>query len=108
MQLDSEKLPLDSIELTVQACDVKCTHKAFARVIVKVIDENDNYPIFKTNPVNASVSESIQPGENIASVLAYDKDKGKNGRVLYFLLRKKSSNSEIFLVNINTGKFIFI
>lgn len=108
MRPDSEKLPLDSIELTIQACDVKCSHKAFSRVIVKVIDENDNYPIFEVNPVYASVSESIQPGENVANVLAYDTDKGENGRILYFLLRKEISNNEIFLVNINTGKFIFI
>ena len=78
---------------------------ALARVTVKVIDENDNYPVFQMNPVYITVPESIQPGNTVAKVVAYDKDKGENGRISYFLLTKRNYNDRLFSVDKNTGEF---
>jgi hypothetical protein len=51
-------------------------------VNVKVIDANDNVPVFQSD-YNISVKESFKVGDTILQLLATDKDIGENGRVFY-------------------------
>ncbi|XP_071009786.1 cadherin-23 [Oncorhynchus clarkii lewisi] len=68
-----------------------------ATVFVKVLDVNDNRPIFLQNSYETSILENVPIGTSILQVQATDADQGENGRVLYKIL---SGNSKS-LFNIN-------
>ncbi|XP_055623219.1 cadherin-89D-like isoform X2 [Toxorhynchites rutilus septentrionalis] len=57
---------------------------------VKVIDVNDNAPIFKGNdgPIIAVVPDRANYGYPVMKVEAYDEDTGSNGEVRYSLLNE--------------------
>ncbi|XP_058884470.1 protocadherin Fat 3-like isoform X3 [Acipenser ruthenus] len=76
-------------------------------VEVKVLDLNDNKPIFETNPYEAIVMEGMPIGTKIIQVKALDPDWEANGQVTYSLV--SSSDSELdeigasFTMDSNTG-----
>ncbi|KAG5892988.1 hypothetical protein JTB14_031839 [Gonioctena quinquepunctata] len=53
------------------------------KVFVKVLDENDNSPVFDPKQYSASVSENASIGASVLQVSATDIDDGLNGRVRY-------------------------
>ena len=79
-QLDYEEFPF--MELRVQAKDKgspsKSTH---CKVLVEVLDVNDNAPEITVTPLLQTVSEDTKPGTAVALVTASDKDGGKNGEI---------------------------
>ncbi|XP_077099000.1 protocadherin alpha-8-like isoform X7 [Siphateles boraxobius] len=79
-QIDYEE---DSgIELRVQARDKGSPPKsAHCKVLIEVVDENDNVPEIVTTPLLESVKEDAKPGTAVALVTVSDKDGGKNGIV---------------------------
>ncbi|KAK3549429.1 hypothetical protein QTP86_001432 [Hemibagrus guttatus] len=85
--LDEVKGQLDyeenrAVELRVQARDKgsppQSTH---CKVLVEVLDENDNAPEIKTTPLLDSVKENTKLGTAVALVTVSDNDGGKNGIV---------------------------
>ncbi|XP_059396115.1 protocadherin alpha-2-like isoform X40 [Carassius carassius] len=78
--IDYEEHP--AIELRVQARDKgvppKSTH---CKVLIEVVDENDNMPEIVTTPLLESVKEDAKSGTAVALVTVSDKDGGKNGIV---------------------------
>lgn len=53
---------------------------------VKVIDHNDNDPVFMVPETSRiTVTSNIVPGMTVARLIATDKDEGDNGRVSYVL-----------------------
>nr|ABB03451.1 protocadherin PCNS [Xenopus laevis] len=56
---------------------------------VKVIDENDNAPLFSKPEYEVSILENNSPGSYIATVVARDSDTDHNGKVTYKLLEAK-------------------
>ena len=73
-------------------------------VSIHVIDENDNRPVFRDPVLNITVTEDIQVGKVIVTLDATDKDKGKNGEVLYELASQQTEDIyEHFAVNRTTG-----
>lgn len=75
--------------------------KTFIPVEVTVTDVNDNPPVFEEYPFKASITISIQPGENILQIKAHDADSGLNGEVLYTLAKEQDKLK--FRVHPNTG-----
>ncbi|KAL0182392.1 hypothetical protein M9458_021767, partial [Cirrhinus mrigala] len=79
-QIDYEEHP--AIELRIQARDKgvppKSTH---CKVLIEVVDENDNAPHIVTTPLLEKVKEDAKPGTAVALVTVSDKDGGKNGIV---------------------------
>ncbi|KAG1970638.1 protocadherin 1 alpha [Pimephales promelas] len=71
-----------AIELRVQARDKghspRITH---CKVLIEVVDENDNAPEIVTTPLLESVKEDSKPGTAVALVTVSDKDGAKNGIV---------------------------
>ncbi|XP_031728397.1 protocadherin-16 [Anarrhichthys ocellatus] len=57
-------------------------------VEVKVLDVNDNSPVFTRSSYSVEVSEDAAEGSKVLEVSATDADDDLNGKVLYFLSRE--------------------
>ncbi|GCC29861.1 hypothetical protein chiPu_0008304 [Chiloscyllium punctatum] len=96
--VDFEKT--NSYSLDVQAVDKGSPAIAgHSKVLIKVIDVNDNAPEIKVTPVSSTVSEDVAPGTLISLINVMDQDSGKNGQVncqisklIPFKLQESSSN----------------
>ncbi|KAF2354241.1 Cadherin [Trinorchestia longiramus] len=58
-------------------------HSSSARVTVRLLDVNDNRPVFGRHPDSVSVAEDAPPGYVVFSVPATDEDPGANGLLRY-------------------------
>ncbi|XP_023311979.1 cadherin-related tumor suppressor, partial [Anoplophora glabripennis] len=52
-------------------------------IFVKVLDENDNSPVFDPKQYSASIAENASIGASVLQVSATDIDDGLNGRIRY-------------------------
>ena len=52
-------------------------------VLVTVVDENDNAPIFDAFPASFSVCEDVPIGHSVYTFMAHDLDIGDYGHVVY-------------------------
>ncbi|KAL2094503.1 hypothetical protein ACEWY4_009222 [Coilia grayii] len=78
--LDFEENP--AIELRVQATDKGSPPRTTqCKVLVEVIDVNDNAPEITVTPLLQMVKEDTKPGTAVALVKVSDKDGGKNGEI---------------------------
>ncbi|XP_022522918.2 protocadherin-23 [Astyanax mexicanus] len=68
---------------------------------IDVEDVNDNAPVFNPEKYVTSVSSYTQPGAEILSVIATDRDSGHYGQITYELLPGDSSS--LFSVHQSTG-----
>ncbi|XP_078145405.1 protocadherin gamma-A4-like [Centroberyx gerrardi] len=68
-------------ELDVQAKDGggQASH---CKLIIDVIDENDNEPVIEVKSASATVAEDSKPGTMVALINVYDLDTGNSGRVM--------------------------
>ncbi|XP_056635801.1 protein dachsous [Diorhabda sublineata] len=71
------------------------------QVTVKILDVNDNKPIFTQYPFKQKVLPYIQPGQIILKVTANDADEGTNADIVYSLSRGDSYGK--FRIHPNTG-----
>lgn len=53
------------------------------QVSVRVMDENDNAPIFRFPSYPVTVSETVLPNTTFLTVFASDEDIGSNGELSY-------------------------
>ncbi|KAK5644385.1 hypothetical protein RI129_005685 [Pyrocoelia pectoralis] len=78
--------------IVVQATDLatpqNARRSASASVIVKILDDNDNYPQFSERTYTVNVNEDINWGENsvIAHIKATDADQGSNAAIRYAII----------------------
>ena len=72
-------------------------------ITVTVLDVNDNSPHFYHSHVRKRVLENVQPGQIIARMIAYDADRGLNGKVNYKIF---SGARNKFEVNAKTGELL--
>ncbi|XP_058479118.1 protocadherin-8 [Solea solea] len=83
--LDREKIP--EYNLTVVAEDLGSPpFKTVRHYTIRVIDENDNPPLFSKSIYEVSVLENNIPGSYVTTVVARDADEGKNAKVSYKLI----------------------
>ncbi|KAM6428926.1 protocadherin-23 [Rhynochetos jubatus] len=75
---------------------------ASTSVVVNVLDENDNSPMFMHENYFFEIEENPVPRGVVGTVTAVDKDSGRNGQLSYFLL----SDGKYFKMNSNTGEII--
>lgn len=94
----------DRYELTVLATDngTPAAH-ARARVLVRVLDANDNDPRFQRDSYEFRIEENLRRGAVVGVVSATDLDIGENAAIRYSLLPANSS----FQVHPVTGEFPF-
>ena len=75
-------------------------------VTVKILDVNDNPPLFDRNELSAFISENNNPGLSILTIKATDLDAGPNARLTYFLSDKDIGGmpaSSLVSVNPDSG-----
>uniref|UniRef100_A0A8C9QPR5 Cadherin domain-containing protein n=1 Tax=Spermophilus dauricus TaxID=99837 RepID=A0A8C9QPR5_SPEDA len=81
-RLDREEL--EAHELLIEAWDGGIPRRTGRlRVELRVLDENDNPPVFEQGEYRAVVREDAQPGAEVCRVRATDRDLGPNGQVHY-------------------------
>uniref|UniRef100_A0A8C2V522 Dachsous cadherin-related 2 n=2 Tax=Chinchilla lanigera TaxID=34839 RepID=A0A8C2V522_CHILA len=97
--LDRERDPA-TFDLLVKAKDGGgLSAQAFVRVDLE--DVNDNHPVFNPSTYVTSISGQTQPGTEIISVLATDRDSGVHGTVAYELIPGQLSS--MFAIDSTTG-----
>ncbi|XP_040107285.1 protocadherin-23 [Oryx dammah] len=60
------------------------------RVELRVLDENDNPPVFEESEYRAAVREDARPGTEVCRVRATDRDLGPNGHVRYSIRSRQA------------------
>ncbi|XP_063166591.1 protocadherin-23 [Candoia aspera] len=100
--LDYEHLQTHSFRAFVTSSVDKSVQNASTLIIVNVIDENDNSPVFVHGTYFIEVEEKESPQGLVGTIKAIDKDSGRNGHLSYFIL----SNENYFKINSNTGEII--
>ncbi len=74
--------------------------RSFTKIIVEVIDINDNRPKFLNKNNYTLVHKGTTPGSLVTVLKAFDADSGSNGLISY----KLRTNEEAFVINTNTGR----
>ncbi|TKS72364.1 Protocadherin gamma-C5 [Collichthys lucidus] len=75
------------------------------KIIVTVLDNNDNVPVFKRPSYNVTVHENSVPGSVLVKVEATDTDEGVNGEIEYaFGEHTPQSLLSIFHLDSGTGE----
>ena len=85
------------VNLTVRAKDG--LRYGTTRVIVKILDANNNIPVFDQDSYSATIGEDTPLLTSVLRVRATDQDEGTNGGVYYYL----SGSSPWFSVDAITG-----
>ncbi|CAI5652215.1 unnamed protein product [Oreochromis niloticus] len=79
------------------------------KIVVTVLDINDNVPVFKKPLYNVSVHENIVSGSVLVKVEAADADEGVNGEIQYaFAEHTPESLLSVFQLNPDTGEISLI
>ncbi|XP_072519612.1 protocadherin Fat 1 isoform X1 [Salminus brasiliensis] len=79
---------------------VTSDRRASAKVVVNVIDMNNNAPKFQQSTYAASVDENVPIGTSVLAVSASDADEGENGYVTYSIV---SVHKKPFAIDYFTG-----
>ncbi|XP_049729838.1 protocadherin gamma-A8 isoform X1 [Elephas maximus indicus] len=74
------------------------------RILVTVLDTNDNAPVFAQPVYRVKVPENVPPGTHLLTVIATDPDEGANGKVTYKFRKINEKQSPFFQLNENTGE----
>ena len=104
--LNREQMHTFFIGLEASDRGVVNSFSGFGELIVRVLDVNDENPVFDENPyISPSVPEDADIGYSVVTVNAEDADLGENATVSYMLLEPKyafdvnSTSGEVFTVS---------
>ncbi|XP_042275412.1 protocadherin alpha-3-like [Thunnus maccoyii] len=102
--LDREKQSV--IHLTLTALDGgKPARSGTLKIVVNVIDINDNVPVFSQPLYKAQVTENAPFQTSILTVTATDLDEGIHGEIVYSFIERGNFNPEtVFSINPDTGE----
>lgn len=92
-----------SIAVTVTACDQGTPEPMCENVtvMIDVLDENDNPPMFSMGTYELGVYENQEPGTLVGEVRADDSDIGDNAHITYTI--KTEGAMQFFRIDRNTG-----
>ncbi|XP_028838476.1 protocadherin gamma-C5-like isoform X18 [Denticeps clupeoides] len=103
--LDREKYSEYNVEIV--ASDAGSPRQTTSKIInVKILDVNDNPPVFSQPDYNVYVKENNAAGASLFTVSASDHDKDKNAMINYSILDTKFDHvptSSYFYVNAENG-----
>uniref|UniRef100_A0A3Q3A4R4 Cadherin domain-containing protein n=1 Tax=Kryptolebias marmoratus TaxID=37003 RepID=A0A3Q3A4R4_KRYMA len=106
--LDREKKSI--IHLTLTAFDGgKPPRSGTLKIIVQVMDVNDNTPLFTQSLYKAQVPENVPLQSPILTVSATDLDEGINSEIVYSFIERGNFNPGVlFSINPDTGEITVI
>ncbi|EFO19582.2 hypothetical protein LOAG_08910 [Loa loa] len=84
--LDADKW--EQLLINVQA-QMKDGGINYTQILIKLTDTNDNAPKFEMDKMEAYIYENHPIHQPFFAVQAYDKDRGKNGEVIYALIKSE-------------------
>ncbi|XP_076594783.1 protocadherin alpha-8-like isoform X7 [Chaetodon auriga] len=101
--LDREKQPV--ISMTLTAVDGGNPPKSgTSQLVVNVLDNNDNIPIFSETLYKTKIPENTPLGTTVITVNASDADEGLNSEIVYSLRSKDQDRVlDIFEIESQTG-----
>ncbi|NXB33908.1 PCDG7 protein, partial [Eulacestoma nigropectus] len=79
-----------------------------AQIRIKVLDANDNAPVFSQAEYTVRVPEDVPVGSTLVSVTASDADEGLNGHVKYSLKAVTEKASSIFHLDAESGAITLV
>ncbi|XP_051757063.1 cadherin-1 isoform X4 [Ctenopharyngodon idella] len=104
--LDRERKASYRIIAHATGVDVNIEDKPM-EIIVHVLDQNDNYPVFTQNPFNGNVPEAAEIGHEFMTVTATDADDPNtdNGVISYSIVKQDPElpKPNMFEINSVTG-----
>ncbi|XP_066573630.1 protocadherin alpha-8-like [Amia ocellicauda] len=102
--LDREKQPV--IHLVLTAVDGgKPPRSGTMQIVVNVLDNNDNSPIFSKPLYKIRVYENVPIGTSLITLNATDLDEGVNSEIVYSFISHANEHSlDIFDINPNSGE----
>ncbi|CAF87907.1 unnamed protein product, partial [Tetraodon nigroviridis] len=104
--LDRERNSLHQLMLTALDGGNPAT-SGTCNIIIAVLDNNDNFPIFTENEYKISLKENSTEGSSIIKLTATDADEGLNGEVMYLFGSQTPENVLTkFKINEKTGEVI--
>ncbi|XP_032741814.1 protocadherin gamma-A12 isoform X6 [Rattus rattus] len=74
-----------------------------ARILVTVLDVNDNAPVFARSEYRVSVRENVAVGTQLLLVNATDRDEGSNAEVIYSFRYVDDKAAKVFKLDSNLG-----
>nr|XP_056718891.1 protocadherin beta-16-like [Euleptes europaea] len=75
-----------------------------AKIIIDVLDSNDNVPHFDKTLYKVKIMENSQPGSLVAKVEAYDQDLGSNAEITYSFSQVPEDVQRLFKLNKFNGE----
>ncbi|XP_072558070.1 protocadherin gamma-A11-like isoform X39 [Paramormyrops kingsleyae] len=104
--VDREKQ--EDLSLTLTAIDGGHPPRSGVMTVnVKVLDANDNAPVFTQKLYRAGIAENSPRGTLVTTVSADDSDKGVNGQVIYAFIHMSEKESGVFEIDEKSGS-IFV
>ena len=72
---------------------------------VRILDINDNPPVFQQSDYEVNVNESVPVGTSLVTVIANDADEGKNAQLSYFMANADAGMAadKVFHIDSQTG-----
>ena len=89
----------DSYTLIIQATEKTLELEALARVVVRILDQNDLKPLFSPPSYRVTISEDMPLKSPICKVSATDADLGQNAEFYYAF----NTRSEMFAIHPTSG-----
>ncbi|XP_044515819.1 protocadherin gamma-A10-like [Gracilinanus agilis] len=74
------------------------------QIRIKVLDVNDNAPIFQRSLYEVSVPEDVQADTVVVKVQATDRDEGSNSEITYSLIKLSEASSLLFHIGSTSGE----
>lgn len=99
-RLDRETTPSYVLRVTAKDRGYPTTSTT-TDILVRVLDENDNGPIFDPVNYSAAVAENASTGLSVLQVSATDQDEGLNGRLRYSVVAGDKNHD--FSISEDTG-----
>ncbi|KAM4554699.1 protocadherin alpha-8-like [Odontesthes bonariensis] len=101
--LDREKEPLITLILTALD-DGNPPKSGTSDIIINVLDNNDNTPVFAKSLYKTRISENVPIGTTLLTLNATDADEGANKEIVYTLSTKEQDHVlQIFKLDPSTG-----
>ncbi|XP_068963468.1 protocadherin gamma-A10-like [Petaurus breviceps papuanus] len=74
------------------------------QIRIRVLDVNDNAPLFQLSLYEVSVPEDVQVGTVVVRVQATDRDEGSNAEIIYSLIKLSEASSLLFQIGSASGE----